>query len=448
MKNEYKTIKCRLDGKQSVSIPIEIKKNGYRIKDPVDIMVKGYLKFSDTTSTSNTVNGAGSYQNTTSNMLVNKTAVYPVLFTTDRISVSNGHCIITLLPRSEDLFSSISVINESTSITISRSSIVSNGGVLADEQLTNTEQEPLLIKIEHGVIRTPYKVSIEVTIFSDDDSIYSKTEDRGTSPQIEEYSLVSLLFQKYKKRVPSNFIIEYYNDEEWVPTITSHLDSNNSSRTEIIESLNDLEHSTSFGLSTLYDAIHSATKILSDDSVHEIPKIIYVFTDNESNTSIHTVDEIIDEVNAISGIQKTPVMIGNINTVQPETLSTKDNSSDTKNLNKLSYLTGGQSVTVVSENYLNDIVAIFYGETVGSLGYGTYEFTIDLGEESLLNQISPFFNIPVDNGNATWRLETSIDGYNFIPTNEIYGYSDVVNLENLYARYIKFKIILITGFLI
>ena len=41
MSKEYKTIKLRLDGKQTLSVPVDIKKNGRYITEDVDIIVSG-----------------------------------------------------------------------------------------------------------------------------------------------------------------------------------------------------------------------------------------------------------------------------------------------------------------------------------------------------------------------------------------------------------------------
>ena len=53
--NEYKTVQVKMDGKQSLSIPINIKKNGRLITETVDIIVRGFLKFSDEAVTDTTL---------------------------------------------------------------------------------------------------------------------------------------------------------------------------------------------------------------------------------------------------------------------------------------------------------------------------------------------------------------------------------------------------------
>jgi hypothetical protein len=438
MANEYKTIECKLNGKQSISIPIDIKRNGKLLSESVDIVVRGFLKFEDSSTETDGESAP--------NALTDKTVIYPVLFSTDRIAVTNGHCVITLLPRSEDLFEDSDTLQERMSSTVKDSEIESSGGIRADEQITEPDRNPVVIRIDAGQIRRPYKISVQVTVFSSDGTIHTQTVDRGVSPQLEDTTAVASLFQKQKTRIASNLVVDYYNDEEWIPTVTDVLATNSSTRAQVVEELAKLKNHTPFGLSTMYDAVVSAADMLSDNSVDAYKKTIYVFTDNEANTSIYTLDETIDKVNAIDAYRQVPVLVGNLNVVEPATLSVRANSSDTRNLNKMAALTDGQSVTVNSDAYLDDISKIFYGEAVGSLGYGTYEFVTDLGEEALINQVAASFDIPNDTATASWKMETSSNGYTFTTLDKTYNHNETVSFENLYARYIKFIITLVTGF--
>lgn len=431
MANEYKTIKCKLDGKQSVSIPVDIKQNGRYVTEPLDVIIRGFLKFKESTSDSDP------------NELLDKTVVYPVLFTTSTIRINDGRCVITLLPRSEDLFEETESVVESASIS---DDTITSQGVSDDEQITDPDKNPVTIKIETGVIREPYKLSIEITILSVlDTDFYTQTVDRGTNPQTGSADAVTSLFQKETSRVPSNIIIDCYNDLDWVPSVGDILGSNNATREETIEALENLENSTPFGMSPMFDGVVASARILSDGSVDDDSKTIYVFTDNEANISKASLDNAIDEVNDIDGDKKVPTIIANMAVVEPTTLSIKANLSDTKNINKLSFLTGGQALTVTDDSFLDDIVGIFYREAVGAMGYGTYEFIADIGEEALINQITGFFDIPTSDTNATWSIETSLDGYNFTVIDDSYSHSESAEFENLYARYIRFKIILITA---
>jgi len=425
--NEYKQILLKLDGKQSISIPINIKKNGKYLNVPVDVILKGFLKFEDTTG----------------EQVEDKTVIYPVLFSTNRIRVNDGRCVLVLLPRSEDLFETTEQIQSNIDSVVSDGDIISqnNTNIASDEII----KEPIVIVIEKDKIRDPYKLSIEVTVISSDGSVYIQTIDRGTNPTVEVKKPVTSLFQKETKRISSNIVVEAYSDLEWVPSVKAILGDNDSSKDTILDEIIKLNNNTPLGISTMYDAVVASARILSNTSVNSEGKIVYLFTDNEANISLASLDNAIDEINNINGDKQVPILVGNMVVSDDSILSIKANKSDTKNINKLSFLTGGQAVTVVDENYLDDIVGIFYRTAVGSIGYGTYEFIKDFGEEVLINNISAIFKIPSSDSNATWTIETSLDGYNYTPVNISYSYSDSVNFENLLVRYIRFNIVFVTG---
>ena len=445
--NEYKTIWFKLDGKQNIYVPIDIKRNGRYVTDPVDVIVKGYLKFKDSTSDTDKEVEESSYDSQTSNNLVDKTVVYPVLFTSDRVRVSSGRLVVTLLARSEDLFESTSQVHQGASLSVQDSDIIAEGGIPKDEQVADIEKDVTVMEIETGEIREPYKISLGVTVIPlTGEGSLGFTIDRGTVPKVETTKDVNFLFQKEKKRSSSNLIMSCFNNEDWVPVIGDVIGNNEGTEAEILQQIDNLKYSTSFGTSTMYDAIIAGARILSDSDVNDVRKLMYLFTDNETSASTANLNETIEEVNNIDGYQKVPILSANMNIVQPETLSVKANSSDTRDLNKLSYLTGGQSMTVNSEDYIDDVTVIFYSEVVGSLGYGAYEFTVDLQEEALINYVSASFDIPVDTGSATWEIETSTDGYNFTAIGQTYAYNETVDLEDIYAKYIKFKVVLVTSF--
>ena len=447
MAQEYKTIELKLNGKQSLTVPIELKRNGHYLTEEVDIIVRGFLKFEDVSDSDTELYESESYQRQSANTINDKTIVHPVLFVSDRITVENGRTAITLLPRSEDIFEETSTIQERAGSDITDSYIVSQGGISGDEQITNPGKNPVTMLISTGQIRRPYKISIQVTVVSDDpDGPYGQTVDRGTNPVIEDGNSVNSLFRKEKKRIPSNLVIDCYNNVDWIPSINRIIGSNNGSVDSVISNLNDLSYSTPFGASLMYDSLVSASDLMSDTDIDAKKKLIYLFTDNESSISTATVDNAITEINNIDGDKEVPVLVSNMGIVDPPTLSVKANTSDTRDINKIAFETGGQALTIVSEDYLDDVSGIFYSEAVGALGYGTYEFVKDLGAEVLVNSITANFNIPISNASASWSIETSTDGYNYTSISTEYQYNETADFDELYARYIKFKIVMITGF--
>ena len=160
MTQEYKTVKLKLDGKQSLSVPVDIKKNGRYITEDVDIIVRGFLKFEDTSITDTTLYESESYQRRSANTLDTKVIVHPVLFASERIRVANGRGVFTLLPRAEDILEETQTVQSRAGSDITDEQISNAGGISQDEQITEPEKEPATIIIETGKIRTPYKISI------------------------------------------------------------------------------------------------------------------------------------------------------------------------------------------------------------------------------------------------------------------------------------------------
>ncbi|MFA5759952.1 MAG: hypothetical protein WC942_11430, partial [Clostridia bacterium] len=426
MINCNQIIRCKLDGKQSVSIPISLKKNGRYLTDPVAILVKGFLKFNDIYTNGDTNYSVSNIND--KNTLEDKTIVYPVLFSSQSATVYNGKGTITLLPRSEDLLYDYETLNKRLN---------SNYTISQDEKL-NIENTKIII--ETGKIRSPYKISIYVSII--DDVLYGETVD-----YVCDNSKQDSLWEKYEKNLSSNLLIECYNEGDWVPYVEKlNLEDNNGSYEEIVSIIDNIKNETPFGISPMYDAISLSANTLSDNSINEIRKVIYVIADNEVNSSIKTIDEMIEDVNAIDGDKKTPIILGNICTSDQKTLSSKSNNSDTRLFNKICYLTGGQAVSVISDNSTDEALSIFYGETVGSMGYGEFVFVIDMEENVTINDIESIFEIPDSRNNATWKVSFSVDGYSFEDYGKVLTKDEKIENFDRDFRYLKFTITLITGF--
>lgn len=427
-----KIIRCKLDGKQSVTFPVTLKKNGRFITDPVDIIVRGFVKFSDEPNPAAEEYASGDYQKDAANRLEDKTIVYPVLFTSDRITVNNGRGTITLLPRSEDILSDFDTISGRAG---------GGGDVDTSETLTNLGDAQIII--EAGKTREPYHVSIEITIIDDNGQLSGQTVDRGKDG---DGTSDDNPFGQNKKQPTSNLIIEFYSDIEWIPSVKSVLSSNEGTPEEVLQALENMSNEVAFGSSAMYDALTATASTLSDTDADSLRKIIYLFTDNDSNMSVATANDTIEDINAIDGYKRVPVLTGNLQIVEPITLSVKANTTDTVNLNKLGFLTGGQSVTVVTEDSIDEIVDIFYGSAVGALGYGYHEFVVDLQEIVSIESIIGEFSITDVRSSASWQIELSDDGYVFTPVKDVFSATSTYQEDDIFARFIKFKVTLLTGF--
>ena len=498
---------ARLDGKQTVGVSIELFDDAAE-KPPTDVklVIRGFVNLLTETQETDTVlaqkaaaQQAEGVQQTGIAKINNKLSVYPVLFSTDEITTKDGRAVITLLARAEDILKSVADL-EAQAIETRQA---------ADESESESTAEGPLLTIETGKTRESYQVIVQIIVdddifygqtvedlsgdfkrFIDETAVVvPTTTEEEEEEEIDESAAeafcqdiveidISLKWTAFSrgisldkaKTLQSSIrtfgattgatvfnltpqalaqqispIVPYFSDIDWIPTVDNLLDTNDGTATEILTSLRNLENSVPFGASTLFDAIVEGSEIVSDNAVDGVKKVIYVNTDNESNLSRSTIDEAIESANAVEGIKETPVVVGLYSVVDPVTLSSKSNISDTADLNKIADLTGGQSVTVLSSEFENDIIKIFFGEAAGSMGYGLYEFVHDFGGIVSIEKITAFFRL-FANTNGTWQIATSNDNYNFTAIEDKFKADTQIAFKNLRARYIKFTIILITGF--
>jgi hypothetical protein len=435
-----KKINIKLDGRQSYSFPVTLQRNNRILSESVDVFVRGFLKFESVESVPASEEAT---QESILKSFKNKGVIYPVLFTFTQIKVYNGRFMVTLLPRAEDLFQTTTDLEIRSEVSKVTDELISIGkDVSANELLINPEQEPVRVVIKTGQIRVPYKISVEITVLDKD--LFGQTVDIVTSDG--DITTGLSLFNRISPTQADNLLIEFFGEEDWVPSIRPLLGDNTGTVIQALQKIEDLENSTPFGSSALIDAIFESTKILADNDIDTLRKLIYVFTDNDANLSVKTIDETLVAVNAIDGDKEVPILIGNLALVRPITLSVKASISDTRSINKLGFLTGGQSVTLVTEDDIDDIVTVFYSSAVGALGKGTFDFTTDLGEEVFLFSIEALFDLPDSRANGNWEISTSLDNLSFTKIEDTHAPNEEVAFDKIKVRYIRFNIILITGF--
>lgn len=125
--------------------------------------------------------------------------------------------------------------------------------------------------------------------------------------------------------------------------------------------------------------------------------------------------------------------------------SFKDGSSFS-DLNKLAKGTGGKAVSVEStdSDYLDDLVFELAGGAEGSLGYGSAEFTYDLGKVVALNDITVFFSL-APNTTGEWSVSLSKDNYGFDHVSGFFEPSQEIDFSGFHTRYLKFNFELTSG---
>jgi len=498
--NSFSPSNVRLDGKSTSAISIELKdESGDHPDRDVNVSVRGFVKFLR--------GGSGGGQDAVDKVFAqqsdedqrqsaesveDKLAIYPVLFTRTSVTTVNGKAVVTLLPRAEDILQNISSFEKD---------IASSAEL--QEQLDDEISADVLLSIVAGKIREPYQILVQLTVndeffygqtvndvtvfdadaggvdVSQSQSSKSNVRSSGSSEICENTEALdtSLVWSSFSRGISfanidalsnsaggfgtggstvfsvipqalgqqTSPIIGYFSDIDWIPAIEQHLVSNDSSADDMFDELRSLENSVPFGASPLFDGLLSVTNVISDNDIDNKLKSIYALTDNESNLSITTLEEAIEAINLVDGNGKVPVVVGNFSVVEPITLSARSNRSDTNSIDKLAKDTGGQAITVLSENFENEIVDIFSGTAVGSLGYGLFEFVVDLGEIGFINRITALFEL-FTNTNGTWQIAFSKDGITYVTVREIYNANEEVVFDNLEARFVRFAVVLVTGF--
>jgi hypothetical protein len=420
----------KIDGRQSLSIPINLRKNGRYLVDPVNIIVKGIIKF-EREGEASAFEETELFQEQSASLLQNKVIAYPVIFSSDTVAINNGRGSIRLSRRSEDLIMDISSLEEvSPDETESLSSAESFENIFR-------------ITIISGQIREPYKISIQVIIVDDD--LYGATVDRGTEAEIAR-DTESTLSTKERSQASSNIVIQCYNDEEWLPVTDAILDGSDSDSETILEEIEKLRVDIPFGISMRNEAIVRASDIIDENKIVGNYDMIYLFTDNDITVSNYSIDETVDRVNSIKGDKEVPVLAVNFAISDTPTLSTRSNRSDTHDVNKISFLTGGQSLTVASENYTNDIINILYRQSVGAIGYGYCEFIVPFESNIFINSLKLNGSINDDRNSISWKISTSEDGYAYTEFGESYDVNTEIEFFGLEALYIKIQITFLTGF--
>ena len=241
--------------------------------------------------------------------------------------------------------------------------------------------------------------------------------------------------------------VKYFNNVDWIPQVKKYLNSNNSTISELLEVVDNIEYEVPFGGSPLYDSLNECGVTMTGDDFYAIKKVIYVCSDNSQNVSTITWRKAVEEINSIDGDKKTPIIYVVFSTSFPTSLSTQLQQTEVGDIVKLTDETGGQSITLTASRFLNQIVNFSLGSATGGLGYGIYKNTLTLSELTAFTAISPDFVLPV-NTNGYIRFKKSSDGYNYSDWSEKYEGNDIVDFSDFFAKSIIFEVVLTTGFVV
>ena len=493
---------ARLDGRQSVAINIELKDDAGEIPTAaIRVLVRGFLVFpgnksNDSAGAQESSSGSDQAQKQAADEVSRQSFVYPVVFSSNNFKISGGFGTTTMLPRSDDILKKINDIKNKLGINENVAGEGTQEDVLLIEE--GTVRNPYQIRIQVTVVddffygqtivdiqdnEDPDVIATDTTAATDtatdtttttdtsnsiiilegcigfsasrelpaDDTVDVDVEETTTSqltdqPITDGLDDTSLLFdlnptQAAQLQSPS---IQYFSDIEWIPQVISHLSGNTGAAADALRIISRLDNAIPFGASPYFDGIVSITSDLLKDSADGRVKTIYSHTDNEENLSFSTKTEAIEDVQAIDGFGKTPVVINNFSIVFPVTLSALVARTDTDSLEEIAKETGGQSQTVLDALFIDDILNNTLGRVAGSIGYGIYEKTVDLGVDGVVHSISLDYEL-FPNTDGNWQVSSSIDGFNFSNFSDKFNPDEEVEFFRLSGRYFRFRSTLLSG---
>lgn len=238
--------------------------------------------------------------------------------------------------------------------------------------------------------------------------------------------------------------ISYYSDISWIPQVKSYISDSQGTAQQALDALDVISNSVPFGGSPFYDGIYEVANDLLSEDLDPFIKVVYVQTDNEESLSRFLLEEAIEEVQSIDGFGKVPVLVNNFSVVFPLTLSALLARTDTDDLEFIAKETRGQSQTVLDATYLSEVLNNILGRAVGSVGWGSYQFVMDLGQNSIINSITLDFDL-FDNTDGSWTVSSSLDGLEYSEISDQFGPNEEISFSNLNGRYLKFDVGLLSG---
>ena len=239
-------------------------------------------------------------------------------------------------------------------------------------------------------------------------------------------------------------VVTFFNSVDWVPQIKKRLVDGHT-LAEIIEEIDIIDKETPFGASQLYDAMSAAALAAAGEEFKNQKKVFYIVSDNSESFSLITRDQAIDDINAVDGDGKSPVVYTVFSTSFPVTLSAQLERNETSDIQKITEATGGRSATLINAGFMDQVLNLTIGGATGGLGWGQYVNTIDLGELSAITEVTTNFVLP-SNTEGFLRFRYSADGFNFSDFSEKFEGSQTVDFADFSARIIEFEITLTTGF--
>ncbi len=386
-----------LDGRNSLTAEIVLKDQNWHPQEPVNVLI--------TTSTSNNA---------------------PVL-TSSRITSVDGTKTVVFSPRSDDGASSIITMD----VVIQDTTLV---GHTAPPPVQTSPPAP--VPNQNGVtFGTVVYLTGSLTPSGDNRGVFANLQQTSQSP----FDLLPDIMPQGR-----SLAISVGASFSSVPVITKILSTSDSTTAELLSAVDALGDRIPFGASPMIDALSYATQLIQNANGENPNQAIYIFTDTSHNSNTISQENVIETLQAISGDEPVPVVFVNMSMQQPLLSPARSDSAEEPVMDAIAAATGGQTFSVLSENAADQAVTDITGRVMGAVGFGTFQYDVDLLEVAQVTGMSLSFTLPADSS-ATWKFSTSSDGYSFSPFSDLYLASETPTFTTLVTRVVRFLVSLSSG---
>jgi len=429
--------------------------------------------------------------------------LFPILLTEREVAIVNGTGGTTLLPRAEDPYTELKkfaqfIKSEGATVTTEIGGLTQEELAALGEILSNVVLDPT--EIHSGTTRNLYEIelsatlidqhyfgeninSIEFDIFTAaNTALIDRIEQLNKAYYGAEFSNPLLLphasqpdiplanrpgntsnaggldlsgqqiFSEYL--IPLNadikaqsdpVILKFFSYTDWVPRVNKKLVGG-----ELSEAMQIVErdrYKIPLGGSQLYNALMTISREAAGERFDDLKKVIYVASDNVQNLTFTTREEVVEEINAIDGENRTPIIYVLFSTAYPNNLSTQTQNVETNEITKLADYTGGQATSLLASQGMDEVLNFAISGTIGSMGYGKCSKLFTFDDTVSINRLKLSFSLP-SNTEGKFRFRYSTDDYNFSNWSDWYSNNATVNFIEFLTKSIEVEIILSSGFTI
>jgi Concanavalin A-like lectin/glucanases superfamily/Kelch motif len=377
--------------------------------------------------------------------LINDTVIEPwyiknnVLFWQNEFDVTDGEAYLSLFPRSDDIITNIRdslsyVCNENADrYKIVLQGIVSSGDDPGSQDNSSHEYHGFnSIGVVNDIALTQ-ALDPDCLVYVSSNMILAGLADYTNGDN--KFKLVSSPL--YSSVCPS---IMCSAENMVVPVIEDLTPDGPVSMADTIGILDELNTTMPNGPSPLYDCLSEISVSMSDPLYDGWGKSVLLLADSDPNGSFISIDDCVSEINSIENMYDVPVVSGSLSIFSPSLVSNYRKSSSDIALDKISYKTGGQSIGIQSDD-VNRIVCDLTGNLIGSIGYGTAVYVIDMGDEVNIRSLQLYYDIP-DNTSGLWRVAISSNPYEYSIYSQYFDPSSTVDFDQMRGRFVKIEITL------